>query len=172
MEKRLDEIESDREKWIDVLREFYSGFKPQVDHVMQTLESIKGILDEPTDYVCEKCGRPLVKKLGRFGFFLACTGFPECRFTRPVPLADCPREGCGGKIVARRRQGGRGKEFYGCTNYPACDFVTYFKPLEQRCPRCGQFLVEKEDKQRGAYKSCINPDCDYLHTQEVEDESS
>jgi len=172
MEKRLDEIEASREKWIDVLREFYSGFKPHVDHVMETLESIKGILDEPTEYKCETCGRPMVKKLGRFGFFLACTGFPECRFTRPVPLADCPRPGCGGKIVARRRQGGRGKEFYGCTNYPACDFVTYFKPLDQRCPRCGQFLVEKEDKQRGTYKSCINPDCDYLHTQEAEDQSA
>ena len=70
---------------------------------METLESIKGILDEPTDQICEKCGRPMVKKLGRFGFFIACTGFPECRNTKPVPLADCPKPDCDGKIVARRK---------------------------------------------------------------------
>jgi DNA topoisomerase-1 len=173
MEKQLDRIEEAGRPWVEVVRSFYSDFKPQVDHVMQTLESIKGILDEPTDYTCERCGRPMVKRLGRYGFFLACTGFPECRNTKSVPLADCPRPGCGGKIVARRRKGtGRGKEFYGCTNYPACDFVTYFKPTSQKCPRCGYFLVEKEDKQRGAYKACINPECNYLHTQEVEDQSA
>jgi DNA topoisomerase-1 len=172
MEHRLDDVESHREQWSNLVRQFYSEFKPQVDHVMETLESIKGVLDEPTELVCEKCGRPMVKKLGRYGFFLACTGFPECRNTKPVPLADCPRPNCGGKIVARRRQGGRGKEFYGCTNYPECDFVTYDKPTAQRCPRCGYFLVEKEDKQRGAYKACINPGCSYLHTQEVEDKSA
>jgi DNA topoisomerase-1 len=172
MEHRLDDVESHREQWSNLVREFYEEFKPQVDHVMETLESIKGVLDEPTDLVCEKCGRPMVKKLGRYGFFLACTGFPECRNTKPVPLADCPRPGCGGKIVARRRQGGRGKEFYGCTNYPACDFLTYDRPTAQTCPRCGHFLVEKEDKQRGAYKACINPECSYLHTQEAEDKSA
>ncbi len=172
MEQRLDEVEERREVWDKLIREFYSGFKPKVDHVMETLESIKGVMDEPTEYVCEKCGRPMIKKLGRFGHFLACSGFPECRFTRSVPLADCPRPGCGGKIIARRKQGGRGKEFYGCTNYPSCDFVTHHKPTNSKCPRCGYFLVEKEDKQRGAYKSCINPECDYLHTQEAEDQSA
>ena len=137
---------------------------------MATVESIKGALDEPTDQVCETCGKPMVKKLGRFGFFLACTGFPDCRTTKPVPLADCPRPGCTGKIVARRKQGGRGKEFYGCTSYPACDFVTHFRPSNTPCPKCGRFLVEKEDKQRGSYKACINPACDYLHTHETDDE--
>ena len=172
MERRLDDVESRREQWNDLIREFYQEFKPQVDHVMATLESIKGILDEPTEFTCEKCGRPMVKKLGRYGFFLACTGFPGCRSTKPVPLADCPRPGCGGKIVARRRQAGRGKEFYGCTNYPECDFLTYDKPTAQSCPRCGHFLVEREDRQRGAYKACINPECAYLHTQEAEDASA
>jgi DNA topoisomerase-1 len=139
---------------------------------METLESIKGVLDEPTDMICEKCGRPMVKKLGRYGFFIACTGFPECRNTKPVPLADCPRPGCDGKIVARRGKNGRGRQFYGCTNYPECDFVTYDKPTGSTCPRCGRFLVEKEDKQRGAYKACINPECDYLHTHVSEDKSA
>jgi len=164
LERKLDQVEERRERWEEVVAEFYRGFKVQVDHVMQTLESIKGVLDEPTEFTCEKCGRPLVKKLGRYGFFLACTGFPECRNTRAVPLADCPKPGCGGKIIARRRKGGRGKEFYGCTNYPECDFVTYYKPTNAKCPQCGYLLVEKQDKQRGTYKACINPQCDYLHT--------
>jgi DNA topoisomerase-1 len=172
MEKRLDEIEGGNESWDTVVAEFYREFKPQVDHVMETLESIKGVLDEPTDLICEKCGRPMVKKLGRYGFFIACTGFPECRNTKPVPLADCPRPGCDGKIVARRAQKGRGREFYGCTNYPDCDFLTYDKPTGSTCPHCGQLLVAKEDKQRGAYKACINPDCDYLHTHTAEDKSA
>jgi DNA topoisomerase-1 len=172
LEKKLDDIAENKERWSDIIDSFYASFKPQVDHVMETLESFKGVLDEPTDMSCEKCGRPMVKKLGRYGFFIACTGFPECRNTRAVPLADCPRPGCDGQIVARRKQGGRGKEFYGCNNYPECDFVTHFMPTRLSCPQCGYFLVEKEDKQRGAYKSCINPECDYLHTQEGEDQSA
>jgi DNA topoisomerase-1 len=172
LENKLDDIAENNEHWADIIAAFYASFKPQVDHVMETLESIKGVLDEPTDLVCEKCGRPMVKKLGRYGFFIACTGFPECRNTRAVPLADCPRPQCDGQIVARRKQGGRGKEFYGCSNYPDCDFVTHFTPTQLRCPQCGYFLVEKEDKQRGAYKSCINPECNYLHTQEGENQSA
>jgi DNA topoisomerase-1 len=179
LERRLDEVEERKERWEDVVAEFYRGFKAQVDHVMETLESIKGVLDEPTEFTCEKCGRPLVKKLGRYGFFLACTGFPECRNTRAVPLADCPKPGCGGKIIARRRKGGRGKEFYGCTNYPQCDFVTYYKPANASCPQCGGFLVEKQDKQHGPYKACLNPGCGYLQAaaerdrpQDAEDQSA
>lgn len=163
MEKRLDRVEENEEEWSSMIRRFYAPFKERVDHVMETLESIKGILDEETDFVCEKCGKPMVKKLGRYGFFLACSGFPECKNTRPVPLADCPRPNCDGKIVARKKQKGRGKEFYGCTNYPECDFITHFKPASAHCPKCGWFLVEKTDKKRGEYKACINPDCDFLH---------
>ncbi len=172
MERRLDEVEENRQEWVSLLKDFYGDFKKQVDYVMDTLESVKGVMDEETEYTCEKCGRPIVKKLGRFGFFLACTGFPECRSTRSVPLADCPRPGCNGKIISRRKQGGRGKEFYGCTNYPECDFITQFKPTNLKCPKCGYFLVDKEDKQRGAYKACINEGCNYLHTREAEDQSA
>jgi len=164
MESKLDKIEEHSQEWIAMLKEFYPPFKIQVDHVMETLESLKGVLDEETDYTCEKCGRKMIKKLGRFGFFLACGGFPECRNTKSVPLADCPRDNCDGKIITRRRQGGRGREFYGCTNYPECDFISHFKPINQSCPKCGKFLVEKTDKKRGSYKSCINPLCNYLHT--------
>jgi DNA topoisomerase-1 len=168
MEEKLDDVEDGKSDWQTMIRDFYGPFKGKVTTVLETLESIKGVMDEKTDVVCEVCGRPMVKKLGRYGFFLACTGFPECKNTKPVPLAPCPRPGCNGKIVARKRKHGRGREFYGCTNYPTCDFVTYFKPTDSKCPKCGWFLVEKEDRQRGAYKSCINPSCDYLHTKETD----
>jgi DNA topoisomerase-1 len=172
MEEKLDQVEEGKLDWKTMIGDFYGPFKDKMTSVTETLESVKGVMDEQTDVVCEICGRPMVKKLGRYGFFLACTGFPECKNTKPVPLAACPRPGCGGQIVARKRKRGRGREFYGCTNYPACDFVTYFPPTDTKCPKCGYFLVEKEDKQRGSYKSCINPECDYLHTKEADDQSA
>jgi len=174
MEKRLDLVEEGKTDWHAMIKQFYEPFKRQVDYALETLESLKGMLDEKTEYTCELCGRPMVKKLGRYGFFLACSGFPECRNTKPLPLADCPRPDCDGKIVEKRsRKGkGKGKAFYGCTNYPECDFVTYSKPSNQKCPKCGQFLLEKYDKQRGTYKACINPECDYLHTVEIEDQNA
>jgi DNA topoisomerase-1 len=133
--------------------------------VEETLEKDNDLpLAEPTGEVCEKCGRPMLKKLGRFGYFLACSGFPECHNAKSLPLAKCPK--CSGDIVARKGKNGRGREFYGCTNYPDCDFMTIYKPLEQNCPKCGWFLVQKSDKKNGLYKSCINPGCDYLHTAE------
>jgi DNA topoisomerase I len=164
MEAMLDEVEDRRADWVGKMRDFYVPFKKKVDEVMESLQSYRGTLDEETDIVCEKCGKPMVKKLGRFGYFLACTGFPECRNTRSIPLAKCPRPGCAGDIVARRRAKGRGREFYGCTNYPTCDFVSYNKPTGSACPKCGWFLVEKADRKSGVHKACINPDCDYLHT--------
>jgi DNA topoisomerase-1 len=168
MEEMLDEVEDEKADWVGKMRDFYAPFKKKVDEVMGSLESYRGTLDEPTDIVCEKCGKPMVKKLGRFGYFLACTGFPECRNTRSIPLGTCPR--CGGDIVARRRAKGKGREFYGCTNYPTCDFITYNKPTSSICPKCGWFLVEKFDKKSGSHKACINPDCDYLHTHGEEEE--
>lgn len=165
VENGLDKIEQKTLVWNSMIKSFYSPFKARVDEVMRTQESVKGFLDEKTDKVCEKCGKPMIKKLGRFGFFLACSGFPECHNTHSISLAKCPVPGCGGEIVVRRTRG-RGKEFYGCTNYPRCSFITHFKPIDQYCPKCGWFLVEKFDKKNGTYKSCINPDCDYLHSAE------
>jgi DNA topoisomerase-1 len=166
MEAKLDQVEESSIRWPEMIREFWDPFKDRVDEVGKTLESYRGTLDEATDYVCEKCGKAMVKKLGRFGFFLACSGFPECKSTRSVPLALCPK--CGGDVIARKTKG-RGKEFYGCTNYPDCDFISHYKPLSQNCPKCGQFLVEKYDKRNGSHKSCINPECDYLHSADEED---
>ena len=163
VENELDQVEADELVWNNIISDFYGPFKKTVDDVMEHQESIKGFLDEETDKVCDLCGKPMVKKLGRFGFFLACTGFPECHNTKSIPLAKCPCKDCGGEIVERKTKG-RGKAFYGCTNYPTCNFISHFKPIDQYCPQCGWFLVEKYDKKNGSYKSCINPDCDYLHT--------
>jgi len=162
IEAGLDGVEEDKVVWSKMIGDFFFPFKEQVDEVMANLESFKGTMDEPTDKICDKCGKIMMKKLGRFGFFLACSGFPECYNTKSIPLAKCPRPNCNGEIVARKTKG-RGKEFYGCTNYPDCDFISHFKPINAYCPKCGQFLVEKYDKKNGSYKSCINPDCDYLH---------
>ena len=162
VENELDQVEEDELVWNDIISDFYGPFKQTVDNVMEHQESIKGFLDEETDKVCELCGKPMVKKLGRFGFFLACSGFPECHNTKSIPLAKCPV--CGDGEIVERKTKGRGKAFYGCTNYPTCTFISHFKPIDQYCPKCGWFLVEKFDKKNGAYKSCINPDCDYLHT--------
>ena len=162
VENELDQVEEDKLVWNDIISDFYGPFKETVDNVMEHQESIKGFLDEQTDKVCELCGKPMVKKLGRFGFFLACSGFPECHNTKSIPLAKCPV--CGDGEIVERKTKGRGKAFYGCTNYPTCTFISHFKPIDQYCPKCGWFLVEKFDKKNGAYKSCINPDCDYLHT--------
>ncbi len=168
MEDMLDAVEESKRDWVVALKEFYGPFKKRVDDIMETLQSFRGSLDEPTDQVCDKCGKPMVKKLGRFGFFLACTGFPECRSTKSIPLARCPRPGGTGEIVARRKATGRGREFYGCSRYPDCDFITYYKPTNSYCPQCGWFLVERFDKKKGSYKACINPGCNYLHTHEEE----
>ena len=167
VENKLDEVENDTLVWNTMMGDFYGPFKKRVDEVMETQESIKGFLDEQTDIKCELCGKPMVKKLGRFGFFLACSGFPACHNTKSIPLAKCPCKDCGGDIVERKTKG-RGKSFYGCTNYPKCNFISHFKPIDQYCPQCGWFLVEKFDKKNGSYKSCINPDCNYLHTNDGE----
>ena len=169
IEKKLDEVETSGEPWSSMIASFYAPFNEKVEYVMENLESIKGVLDEPTDFTCEKCGKPMVKKLGRYGFFLACTGFPECMSSRAVPLAPCPRPGCSGHIVAKKKSKGRGKVFYGCTNFPECDFITYFQPTEHKCPKCGWFMVERTDKKRGDYRSCVNPECGYIPGQEDEE---
>lgn len=168
MELMLDRVEEMQKDWVSSIEDFYTPFKKKVDEIMESLESFKGSLDEPTNEVCDKCGKPMVKKLGRFGYFLACSGFPECMNTKSIALAKCPRPGCNGHIVSRRKAKGKGREFFGCSNFPECDFVTYYKPSSSICPKCSWFLVERYHKKKGSYKACINPDCDYLHSQDEE----
>ncbi|MCQ2604091.1 MAG: type I DNA topoisomerase [Spirochaetia bacterium] len=159
MERKLDDVEDDKGDWNSMIKEFYGPFKTQVEHVTETLESVRGVMDEESGYTCEKCGKPMMKKLGRFGFFLACSGFPECRNTESIPFCNCPRPGCNGHIVARKKKGGKGKEFYGCSNYPDCDFISNYKPTDRKCPECGYFMVQRYEKGKGTYYTCSNTEC-------------
>ncbi|MBQ3647261.1 MAG: type I DNA topoisomerase [Spirochaetia bacterium] len=159
MEQKLDDVEESKDNWSQMIGEFYKPFKEQVDDVMANLESVRGSMDELTEYKCDKCGRPMVKKLGRFGHFLACSGFPECKNTQSIPFCKCPVPGCDGHIVARKKHGGKGREFYGCTNYPKCSFISAYKPTKKICPDCGYFMVERYEKSRGSFYSCSNTEC-------------
>jgi DNA topoisomerase-1 len=163
MEKKLDSVEEGQEDWVSVLREFWQPFKAQVERAETEVGHMK-MKEEPAGETCGKCGRPMVIKHGRFGRFIACSGYPECRNTKPLLEkigAVCPK--CGGDMVLRRSK--RGRAFYGCANYPTCDFVTWDRPVpDSLCPRCGSFLTEPAGKSR-SYR-CANPGCGY-HTQNL-----
>jgi DNA topoisomerase-1 len=119
-----------------------------------------------TDEKCEKCGSPMIIRNGRFGKFLACSAYPKCKNTRAVPTGvKCPKEGCGGDVVEKRSK--KGKLFYGCTNYPKCDFVAWYKPANKACPQCGSsYMLEKVSQKRGPYLTC--PSCKHKIYQESE----
>jgi DNA topoisomerase-1 len=142
LEEELDEIATGERAWVPTIREFYGPFTQTLDQAERTMERVR-LKDEPSDEVCEKCDRPMVIKLGKFGKFLACSGFPECRNARPLLQrigVECPT--CHeGEVVERRSK--KGRAFFGCERYPACDFVSWNKPVPTPCPRCGSpFMVE------------------------------
>jgi DNA topoisomerase-1 len=142
LEEELDEIATGERAWVPTMREFYTPFTATLAEAERTMERVR-IKDEPSDEVCEKCGRPMVIKLGRFGKFLACSGFPECRNSKPLLQrigVECPT--CHqGEIVERRSK--KGRAFFGCERYPDCDFVSWNKPVAVSCPRCGSpYMVE------------------------------
>ena len=159
MEDELDDIASGERAWVPVMREFYGPFHQSVEQAEQQMTRVK-IADEPTDEICEKCGRPMVIKLGKYGRFLACTGFPECRNARPLLVKigiKCPQ--CHeGEVVEKRTRKGRRRIFYGCSRYPECDFTSWDKPTGERCPVCGDILVEAG---RDGTIKCRNNDCHY-----------
>ena len=158
MENKLDKVESAETNWIEMLEEFFGPFKTQVDLAEKNIAEMKGVLDEETGEVCEKCGKMMMKKLGRFGFFLACSGFPECRNAMSLPLGECPR--CSGSVIKRSSPGSRGV-FYGCSNYPECEFISRDVPAEKNCPKCGKLLFSKKTKGRGEEHVCYNPECGF-----------
>jgi DNA topoisomerase-1 len=160
MEARLDEIAEGKLEWVRLIEDFYFPFIETVESAKKSLASYKGITDEETDHVCRKCGRKMVKKLGKFGYFLACSGFPECRNTMALPLGRCPKAGCEGFVVERKtRKKGR-RSFYGCSRYPDCDFVTWDKPAEKNCPSCGSVMIEKT-LDGGKYLQCLREECEH-----------
>ncbi len=158
MEEKLDKIAEGKLEWVKLLKDFYPPFMKVVEKAKKELESYKGIMDEETDYICEKCGSRMVKKLGKYGYFLACSAFPECRNTMPLPYGKCPRKGCDGYIVERRTK--RKRPFYGCTRYPDCDFMIWEKPAPKACPKCGTVMLEKTIDGKKFYV-CLNEECGY-----------
>ncbi len=160
MEQELDEVETGKNDWVSTLDTFYQGFAKTLAAAEQELngEKIK-VPDVESDVVCEQCGRKMVVKSGRYGKFLACPGYPDCKNTKRIVEetgALCPR--CGGVIVAKRSQ--RGRKFYGCSNYPKCDFVVWNEPSSEVCPRCGRTLFKKKSK-NGDTLYCLNEGCGY-----------
>lgn len=157
MEGELDQIEDGEENWVRVLSAFYGQFEQRLEVAEEEMKEIE-IRDEESDEICEKCGRNFVYKMGRFGKFLACSGFPECRNTKPIVKdtgVACPK--CKqGQIIERRSK--KGRVFYGCNTYPECDFVSWDKPSAKPCPQCASMLVEKNSR-NGAELRCVQ--CDY-----------
>ncbi len=157
MEEKLDSIEEGDLDWVKVLDSFYDPFMGTLEKAEDEIGQVQ-VADEVTEEVCELCGRNLVIKMGRFGKFLACPGFPDCRNTKPLlePTGVlCPR--CEGEIVIRRSK--KGRKFYGCSRYPDCDFVTWDRPSKTRCPECGDLMVEKKSAGKNQSLKCINQNC-------------
>jgi DNA topoisomerase-1 len=140
MEDELDDVSEGEREWVPMLREFYDPFEKALEAAQENMPRVK--LEEETDEVCDNCGKPMVIKTGRFGRFIACTGFPECRTTKPLLQktgVSCPK--CGGDIVERRSRGRR-RPFYGCSRFPDCDFIMNRRPVANPCPECGSLMVE------------------------------
>jgi DNA topoisomerase-1 len=198
MEEELDKIATNTNTYIDTLNHFYLPFMQSMEKVDSLKEQIKSGLQKPTEIVCDLCGKPMIIrwgrngrfmacsgypdckntrpleesapeltdevcgkcgnkmiiKNGRFGKFLACSNYPQCKNTKPIPLGiKCPIENCGGEVIARKTK--KGRTFYGCSKYPVCNFVSWFKPVNQICTSCGNtYLVEKYSKVRGNFLQC------------------
>jgi DNA topoisomerase-1 len=224
MEENLDHIEDGKMEWVEVVKDFYKPFHSDLTEAIKTVGKVKPE-DIPTDIVCEKCGLPMVRRWGRHGRFLACTGYPKCKNTKPLPeegeeqkkqdtrgsaqqtdercekcgspmviksgrfgkfLAcsrypeckntkplstgiKCPKDG--GDIVERRSK--KGRQFWSCTNYPKCKFASWYKPAARQCPECGsEFLLEKRDKNGNRTLFCHKKECGYKLLEKAEEETA
>ncbi len=157
MEDKLDDVEIKDVEWKSIIREFYGPFEKELEYADQSIEKVV-IEDQPTGELCELCGKPMVLKAGRFGDFIACSGYPECKNTKPIVKSigvPCPK--CGKDILAKKSK--RGKLFYGCSGYPECDQSYWYKPVDKKCPECGELLVEKKSKH--GTLACSNAECKY-----------
>jgi len=160
MEDDLDHIEEGKAEWVKVLDDFYQRFSKRLEVAEKHMQEVE-IKDEVSDVICEKCGSQMVYKIGRYGKFLACSAFPECRNTMPIVKeigVKCPK--CEtGEIVERKSK--KNRLFYGCNNYPDCDFISWDKPLPRTCPKCGKMLVEKKGKGKNKGPVVHCSECDY-----------
>jgi DNA topoisomerase-1 len=164
VESDLDDVQSGKTDWVEELKNFYGDFDATLKAAKEAMKGVKIQLKEDvTDVICEKCGRHMVIKTSRYGKFLACPGYPECKNVKKYVEtngAECPK--CGGKVVIKRTK--KGRIFYGCSNYPQCDFVSWDEPSKEKCPRCGKTLLKKKGKKPKYY--CITPGCGFEKTEE------
>ena len=158
MEERLDSIEEGDEGWREVVGDYYGPLKKDIDHAEADVQKIT-IEDEVSDELCPNCGKNLVVKRGRFGKFLACPGYPDCKFTKPIVEkldVKCPtcKEG---DVVGKRSR--KGNKFYGCSRYPDCDYVSWYEPTNEVCTECGSLMHKRYSKAKGSYLACSNTEC-------------
>lgn len=170
MEKQLDNVEEGKAEWNGILETFYDGFSKQLEKAEKEMEGehLK-VPEEETDVVCELCGRKMVIKNGRFGKFLACPGYPECKNTKKIvdeTPGKCPE--CGSKLIGRK--GKKGKKFYGCSGYPNCKFISWDEPVAEICPQCGNTMFLKKGKQTQVY--CAKEGCGFVKTVETKKKQS
>ena len=154
MEKKLDVVEAGEADWVKTIDEFYQGFEKSLEQAEKNMEGKRiKVEDIPTDEICEKCGRPMVIKSGRYGKFVACSGFPECRNAHPLVKDTgglCPLDG--GHMLVRKSS--KGRVYYGCSNYPKCNYMTWDEPVPERCPQCGSTLFKKKGQLYCAKEGC------------------
>ena len=167
MEEELDSVENGDVKWDELLAEFYSDFEQTLKDAKSEMEGVKlKLKEDETDIVCEKCGRKMVVKVGRYGKFIACPGYPDCKNIKKYVEKTgtvCPK--CGGDIIVKHTKTKR--IFYGCSNYPECDFVSWNEPTNEKCPQCGEVLYKKKGKKPTLF--CAKEGCGYTQTQKAED---
>ena len=157
MEERLDEVEEGKLDWKQILREFYPEFEETLSVAEKEIEKVE-VKDDVSDVPCDKCGAMMVYKMGKFGRFLACPNFPNCRNTMPILNyidAACPV--CGKRLLEKMSK--KNRRFYGCEGYPECDFVSWDKPVNEKCPKCGQYMIEKKNNKGETIHLCTNENC-------------
>jgi len=163
LENMLDEVEVGGKKWVEIMKEFYKDFSVVLSEAEESIGQVE-IPVEVSDVICEKCGKNMVVKMGKFGKFLACPGFPECWNSKPIVEeagVNCPK--CGGKIVIRKTK--KGRKYFNCENREECGFMTWDKPLDEKCPKCDSFLVSHMSGKKETIK-CSKEDCDYVKPKE------
>ena len=159
MEEKLDEVEHGQEEWVELLDEFYSDFDKTLKKAKEEMEGVKlQLKEDQTDIICDKCGRQMVVKVGRYGKFIACPGYPECKnvlkFVEKTGVK-CPK--CNGDVIVKHTK--KKRVFYGCSNYPECDFVSWNEPVNERCPQCGGILFKKKGNKPKLY--CATEGCGF-----------